>query len=187
MLRKVLLATCFAAATAIGAQASAAVTTHVYSGHTDVGGGTPYSGFVGDIVTPGPYVSFATDTGFDWHPFGLGDFGSDSVGSFVIGADGTYTFHLGSDDGALVFIDGTLLIDRGGPHPPTFTDGTTFLTAGVHDFEVQFFECCGGPSGVDFGIGASGAVPEPAMWALMIAGFGLVGLQLRAPRRRLSA
>ena len=185
MFRNALMATCFVAATAIAAQASASVTTHVYSGHSDVGGGTPYTGFVGDVITPGPYVTFGTDTGFNWHPFGLGDFGSDSFGSFDIATDGSYTFHLGSDDGALVFIDGTLLIDRGGPHPPTFTDGTTFLAAGTHNFEVQFFECCGGPSGVDFGIGA--AVPEPALWALMLAGFGMVGLSLRAPRRRVAA
>ncbi len=32
--------------------------------------------------------------------------------------------------------------------------------------------------------GTAGAVPEPAAWALMIAGFGGVGAALRSNRRR---
>ena len=100
-----------------------------------------------------------------------------------VAVDGTYTFHLGSDEGALVFVDGNLLIDRGGPHGPTFTDGTLFLAAGAHPVEVQFFECCGGPTGLDFviplgtGIVTPGTptIPEPgtlSLIALVLAGMG---------------
>lgn len=168
----------------VAAAAQAQVTTFVYRNHSDTGGGTPYSDLVGTLHTAG--VSFATDTGFNWHPFGLADFGSDSFGSVVASAAGDYTFHLSSDDGAVVFLDSNLLIDRGGPHGPSTTDGTVHLTAGSHSFEVQFFECCGGPSGVDFslptGVVIGPGVPEPATWAMLIAGFGGLGAMMR--RRR---
>ncbi len=185
MFRKLLIAASVAAVSLIASSAGAQVITNIYSGHTDTGGGAPYTDFVGSLNTPG--ISFATDTGYNWHPFGLGDFGADSQGSLNVATDGTYTFHLSSDDGAVVFVDGALLIDRGGPHGPSTTDGTLFLTAGLHSYEVQFFECCGGPSGLDFDIPlgvAIGGVPEPATWAMMLVGFGLIGATLRGPRRR---
>ena len=158
-----------------GFGANASVVTNIYSGFTTTGGGTPYSGFVGSIVTA--EISFATDTGYNWHPFGLSEFGADVLATLTAPAAGTYTFHLSSDDGALVFVDGTLLIDRGGPHGPSTTDGTLFLTAGAHSVEVQFFECCGGPSGLDFSIPTGtvlASVPEPGSLALI--GLGLLGL-----------
>lgn len=194
MSRKSLLAATIAAFSIAATSAGAAVITDIYSGHTDTGSGTPYTGFVGSLSTPG--ISFATDTGYNWHPFGLADFGADAQGTLDVATTGTYTFHLSSDDGSKVFIDGSLLIDRGGPHGPSTTDGTLALTAGLHTFEVQFFECCGGPSGLDFSIplgttisspgdGVRGAIPEPASWALLIVGFGGLGAALR--RRRATA
>jgi hypothetical protein len=35
-------------------------------------------------------------------------------------------------------------------------------------------------------VSASGAVPEPASWALMLGGFGLVGGAMRSRRRNVS-
>jgi hypothetical protein len=123
------------------------VNVNVYSGFTAEGGGAPYSDLVGSFTTAG--VSFATDTGYDWHPFDLFEFGADITGVLNVAVDGTYTFGLDSDDGSLLFIDGNLVVDNGGSHPPTLITGDAFLTAGFHCFEIQFFECCGGPSGVD--------------------------------------
>ncbi|WP_394764205.1 PEPxxWA-CTERM sorting domain-containing protein [Phenylobacterium sp.] len=169
--------------------AQAGVTTYVYNGHTQVGGGAPFSDLVGVLNTPG--ISFGTDTGFNWHPFGLFDFGTDSFGTVVVAADGIYTFDLSSDDGSQVFIDGNSFISRPGPHGPDSTSGTIFLSAGVHAFEVQFFECCGGPSGLDFdlanGVVIGGGVPEPASWALMLTGFFGLGGALRHARKAKTA
>jgi hypothetical protein len=123
------------------------VTVNVFSGHTTTGGGTPYSNLVGTITSPD--IQFATSTGFNWHPFGLSAFGADLTGLFVVAASGSYTFTLNSDDGSLLFIDGNLVVNNGGPHPPQSVAGTTSLTAGVHSFEVQFFEDFGGQSGLD--------------------------------------
>jgi len=39
-------------------------------------------------------------------------------------------------------------------------------------------------AGVKIGELATGGVPEPATWALMLMGFGAIGATLRAPRKR---
>lgn len=188
-MRKLLLTAAASVALLAAGAASASVTTKIYSGHTDDGGGAPYTDYVGTLVTDG--ITFATDTGYNWHPFGLFDFGSDSIGSLSVAVENDYTFHLSSDDGAVVYVDGVLLIDRGGPHGPSVTDGFVHLTAGLHSYEVQFFECCGGPSGLDFeipiGVTFTGGVPEPATWGLMLVGFGGLGAVMRRRRALVAA
>lgn len=47
-----------------------------------------------------------------------------------------------------------------------------------HDFDLK----CG-VYDIQFGTFATNAIPEPATWALMIAGFGWIGLQVRRRRR----
>jgi len=130
--------------------AGGSVNVGIYANHSNAGGGTPYSGFVGSFEVNS--VSFATDTGYNWHPFGLTDFGADMTGCLNVAADGVYSFSLNSDDGSLLFIDGNLIVDNGGGHTPVVASGSALLVAGLHTFEVQFFECCGGPSGVDLGL-----------------------------------
>ncbi|GEM_PF-1081587 len=51
-----------------------------------------------------------------------------------------YTFCLLSDDGAKLFIDGNLIINNDGIHPPTEKCGTVKLTEGFHNLEVQYFQ-----------------------------------------------
>jgi hypothetical protein len=176
-MKKMLYAMVVAASAACAAPAGAVV-TNVYTGFTFSGGGAPYSGFAGSIITPD--VQFFTDNAGNWHPFGLSEFGSDSFGSLSVAIAGNYTFSLFSDDGSLAFIDGGLVVNDGGAHAPTGAIGSVFLTAGVHSFEVQFFECCGGPSGVDFNVptGVS-LVPEPGTWAMMLLGFAGLGAMYR--------
>lgn len=123
------------------------ITVNVYSGFNPSGGGAPYSGFVGSLTASS--VSFATAFGYEWHPFDLFEFGADITGCLNVAADGVYEFTLDSDDGSLLFIDGNLVVDNGGVHGPQTASGTATLTAGTHTFEVQFFECCENPSGVD--------------------------------------
>ena len=110
-------------------------------------GGAPYSSRFGTFRSSD--ISFATTTGLNWHPFNQGAFGADLSGCIEVKRTGMYNFTLTSDDGSMLWIDGNLVVDNGDPHPPNTMSGSTSLTAGVHSFEVQFFECCGGPSGVD--------------------------------------
>ncbi len=185
MVRKAIFAALIGAVAAYAAPSNAGVvTTTIFTGDSGTGGGAPFSGPVGTIVTPD--ISFATSTGFNWHPFGLGSFGADSVGTLSVAVSGTYTFTLNSDDGSRALIGGALIVDDGGAHGPTVATGSVFLTAGLHPFEVQFFECCGGASGVDFsvpqGVTIAG-IPELATWGMMIIGFGGVALQMHRRRR----
>jgi PA14 domain len=126
---------------------ASAVEVTIYAGHTEVGGGAPFTDPVGTFSAPA--VDFATATGYAWHPFGLPHFGAVITGCIRVAADGTYTFVLDSDDGSLLFIDSGLVVDNGGPHGPLVASGAVALTAGEHHFRIEFFEDFGGPSGVD--------------------------------------
>ena len=77
--------------------------------------------------------------GFDLAPAGRNnDFGMRFEGFLKIENDGDYTFHLGSDDGSLLFIDGKKVADSDGVHPHTVHSGTARLTKGLHPFRVDY-------------------------------------------------
>src|SRR5207247_264321 len=111
------------------------VNVSIYSGFTTTGGGAPYTDLVGSFGSSD--VMFATDTGYSWHPFGLGEFGADITGYLNVASDGTYTFTLNSDDGSVLLIDGNQVVDDGGTHHPATATGDAVLTTGRHCFEIQ--------------------------------------------------
>lgn len=65
-------------------------------------------------------------------------------GFLDIPADGIYTFWINSDDGSMLYIDGELIIDNDGPHPPLEKTGQTALRAGLHPMEILYFDSNGG-------------------------------------------
>jgi fibronectin-binding autotransporter adhesin len=70
-------------------------------------------------------------------------------GKFIAPSSGTYTFGGNSDDGLVVYVNGTLVLDRNNfqgaaPNPPA---GTISLPAGAHDIYIGYYEGTGG-SGV---------------------------------------
>ncbi|WP_179131053.1 putative Ig domain-containing protein [Candidatus Entotheonella palauensis] len=65
-------------------------------------------------------------------------------GMVDIETGGTYTFYTNSDDGSQLLINGTLVVDNDGLHPPVEQSDTINLSAGLHDIEVTFFEKQGG-------------------------------------------
>ena len=145
------------------------INVDLYSGFQESGSGTPYADYVGSISASD--IMFATNYGYAWHPFDLESFGADITGFLSVDADGSYTFTLNSDDGSMLYIDGNLVINNGEVHAPETLEGTVNLSAGIHPFEVQFFESQGGESGVDLYLpnGVS-YIPEPATVCLLGVG-----------------
>lgn len=65
-------------------------------------------------------------------------------GYFNAVAAGAYTFHLNSDDGSKLLIDGRVAVDNDGIHAPQSKSGTMELTKGIHKITVDFFQGGGG-------------------------------------------
>ncbi len=126
-------------------------------------------------------------------------------------ADGTYNYSLAfslaglragqaslkgrfaADNGVLgITLNGTPINGSGGG----FTDWTAFssvagsFVAGINvlTFRVSNFgQAEGNPSGLRVELSGTDSVPEPASWALMIVGFGMVGVAARRRKAALAA
>jgi mono/diheme cytochrome c family protein len=64
-------------------------------------------------------------------------------GVFQADQDGLYTFHLASDDGSRLLIDGKKVIDNDGVHPKQAKSGSAKLKKGIHKVEMQYFQGAG--------------------------------------------
>ncbi len=64
-------------------------------------------------------------------------------GLLKVPSNGIYTFILGSDDGAWLLIDDTLVIDNGEIHPLLYKSAPATLSAGFHKFELKYFDAGG--------------------------------------------
>ena len=61
-------------------------------------------------------------------------------GFFEVKQEGRYKFHLGSDDGSILYIDGGKVVDVDGVHPHSTKTGQMSLTAGIHKVRVEYFQ-----------------------------------------------
>ena len=68
------------------------------------------------------------------------DFAIRFRGELAIDTPGLYHFGLYSDDGAKLYIDGTLVVDNDGIHGPKGETGIITLTAGTHPVEIHYFQ-----------------------------------------------
>ena len=81
---------------------------------------------------------------FDLSVAGQGDkFGIVFTGWISLQKAGKYRFHLGSDDGSRLLIDGNEIIKNDGIHPHTTKSGEVELQAGIHEIRVEYFELAG--------------------------------------------
>lgn len=65
-------------------------------------------------------------------------------GYLKIEKDGKYTFSTTSDDGSILSIDGKVVVNNDGVHPPATKNGGVKLTKGMHKLTVGFFNGGGG-------------------------------------------
>ena len=77
------------------------------------------------------------------------NWGARFSGLINIPETGNWTFYLNSDDGTELWINGGSLIQNYGMHGMREYSGTLNLTAGYHDFRIEFFQG-GGPHGLRF-------------------------------------
>jgi hypothetical protein len=61
----------------------------------------------------------------------------------IVDTEADYTFHILSDDGAVVNIDGTLIVDNDGAHGPLDKSGPVHLVKGTHGISVDYFQTSG--------------------------------------------
>jgi hypothetical protein len=143
------------------------------------------------IAGPGQSANTSTALGVNFPNGGNNRVGFDS-GSFAFGADFNQNFGGGSQSGqpATFTID---VLDMGGGLLGSYqflvASGAATFFGVVSDTAMGgvWVRQAGGYAVMDnvsFGEGGPGGIPEPATWAMMILGFGLVGF---AARRRTAA
>ncbi|HEY4088687.1 MAG TPA: PA14 domain-containing protein [Bryobacteraceae bacterium] len=67
-------------------------------------------------------------------------FAIDYRGKFWVEDAGDYRFELMADDGAMLYVDGQLVIDNSGLHPPVTLHGKMGLREGTHMIRVSYFQ-----------------------------------------------
>lgn len=67
-------------------------------------------------------------------------FAIDYTGRFYIDPPGNYRFRLTSDDGSKLYIDGHLVVDNDGIHPPRPREGEVELSGGIHRIRVSYYQ-----------------------------------------------
>jgi len=110
----------------------------------------PYYAFTaGADLLDTPANFFPVDEGLCDDPF---YFGIHWETTMTVYEENDYTFRLGADDDAWLFVDGNLVIDLGGIHPLTIVEHTAHLLPGEYDIDLWFAERHFVQSGLTFSV-----------------------------------
>lgn len=110
-------------------------------------------------------------------------------GVITLASAQTVNFTFGGDDDMFLFVDGQSVGQLGGVHGFTTASPTTsVLSAGNHIFTAFYADRAQTQAQTYFNITTEGltvtpGVPEPATWAMMLLGFGGIGMTLRRGRK----
>lgn len=95
-----------------------------------------FDGLVADTILELSQIIFAP-TSSAWPGFGVtNNYAVRATTVLVVTSPGSYNFFLGSDDGSLLFIDGSLLIDNNKLQSFKEKMASITLAAGVYSIEV---------------------------------------------------
>lgn len=181
-----------------GSNPAAGTFVELFSGNTDMTGWTVTSGNV-DLVNTSYFApDFVASDGRN-----SVDLNGSTIGAIaqtfdtVAGAKYRVTFDLntnpydgnssalktvlvsaGADSGVFSYSNALHPVGAGGPWQSHVFDFTATGASTTLTFQSTTNNCCYGAELDNVALGVAG-VPEPAMWAMMMAGFGLMGLTLR--------
>jgi hexosaminidase len=92
-------------------------------------------------------------------------FGIAYKGYIDIPADGIYSFYLTADDGAVLKIGPTMVVDNDGNHSAQERSGQIALKMGLHPFALDFIEGGGGFTlKLQYSVNGSPRQDIPAEW-----------------------
>ena len=91
------------------------------------------------------------------------------TGQIYIANAGTQSFRLTSDDGSVLYIDGTRVINDDGSHGATTVSGTVSLTKGWHAIRVDYFDQ-GGPDQLTLEYAAPGGTLAAIPFSMLRSG-----------------
>ncbi len=70
---------------------------------------------------------------FEW-------FGIRFDGRLYVSNDSCFAFGTTSDDGAIMYLDGNMILNNDGVHPPQWADASVCLSKGYHTFRLDYFQ-----------------------------------------------
>lgn len=208
-MRKMLVAAVLAAPMVLASQAQAAdLKTVVYTGGGQGNSVTAFNSDMGKLISASLQVDYAAKYAFRWFEYmgeppaikAEGKFGYDAIGT----ADysGIYSTSLDGNGFATLVISGTSRVETTTDLPLflypgalpliPFAEQGTFTFASSGGF-VEFENAPGGfGSSINYTVSylydaSVAAVPEPATWAMMLLGFGMVAGASRYRRRSTAA
>lgn len=147
-----------------------------------------------------PHESFVFEGAFAFSPTNMPWSGFDAVyrnlfalsfrGWMRVDAPGEYLLHLGADDGAVLSLDGSAVVDNDGDHAWRWRSAAVDLSAGWHRFRLDYFENWG-----DAGLelewtppgGARGVVPSDVFAHLLEEESQRPVLEIDVPRKTFAA
>lgn len=166
-----------------GGATSAAAATYVYVGSWYVGAGPAW--------TDNPAVYSGQEAAALLFGGNASDYAISTIDSNVANINFmTYVDGWGDDQYLYTAVSQSYSLVTGTGYNDPGGTGTAYSAYVLdHGCDVRYSDpqaSCDGSPGLNFAFRMSGAVPEPASWGLMIAGFGMVGGALRS-RRTLAA
>ncbi|CUH89935.1 PA14 domain protein [Phaeobacter sp. CECT 5382] len=85
-------------------------------------------------------IDYENGAGSFWEGGATDTFGARIEGQVTVEEGGAYSFYLGGDDGAVLYINGEKVVDNDGLHSFYTHTGEIELAPGTYDIEVRYFE-----------------------------------------------